>query len=381
MTPRRHSPTHRRPANRPPTLATLAEALGVSRMTVSNAFNRPDQLSPALRERILAEAKTLGYAGPNPVARTLSRGSTGSVGLVLDYPLTTAFHDPATVQFLHGVAEGCEERARGLSLVPRIAGRDAALVHTALVDGFILYCMAETDPRLDAVRERGLPYVLVDHQDGNARRVNIDDRGGARAAAEHLVTLGHRRFVVAMGYDNPATTAAEAEAVGPYHVHRERLAGWREGLAPAGIDWAAVPVASAPIEDRETGRIAGGTLLDRAERPTAVLAMTDLLALGIMDAAAERGVRVPEDLSVVGFDDIPEAALATPSLTTIRQPHHAKGTEAVRLLLDADVPTTVTLPTELVPRGSTISLPTEPAPGGSTVSLPTEHAPRGSTAP
>ena len=352
MTPRRLSP-----ADRPPTLATVAKVVGVSRMTVSNAFNRPDQLSPALRERILAEAKELGYAGPNPVAQTLSRGTTGSVGLVLDYPLTTAFTDPATVQFLHGVAEGCEERGRGLSLVPRIAGRDAALVQSALVDGFVLYCMAESDARLDAVRERGLPYVLVDHQDANARRVNIDDRGGARAAAEHLVALGHRRFGVVMGYDNPAATAAEAEAMSPYHVHRERLAGWRAGLEPAGIDWSAVSVDSAPIEDRVTGRIAGHKLLDRAERPTAVLAMTDLLALGVLDAVAERGVQVPEELSVVGFDDVPEAAQATPSLTTIRQPHHAKGTEAVRLLLDADAPTAVSLPTELVPRGSTAPAP------------------------
>src|SRR5215216_2830224 len=97
-----------------PTLATIAEAVGVSRMTVSNAYNRPDQLSPALREKILAKAAELGYSGPNPVARTLSRGETGSVGLVLDYPLTRAFTDPATVGFLHGVAAGCEERAVGL---------------------------------------------------------------------------------------------------------------------------------------------------------------------------------------------------------------------------------------------------------------------------
>ena len=107
------------------TLATVADAVGVSRMTVSNAYNRPDQLSPELRERVLAAAQELGYSGPNPVARTLSRGETGSVGLVLDYPLTQAFTDPATVEFLHGVAAGCEERARGLSLVPRIEGGDA----------------------------------------------------------------------------------------------------------------------------------------------------------------------------------------------------------------------------------------------------------------
>src|SRR5215213_6637964 len=115
-------------ANKPITLATIAEAVGVSRMTVSNAYNRPDQLSPALRERILDTARELGYGGPDPVARTLSRGETGSVGVVLDYPLTRAFTDSATVQFLHGVAAGCETAARGMALVPRIEGRDAALV-------------------------------------------------------------------------------------------------------------------------------------------------------------------------------------------------------------------------------------------------------------
>src|ERR1700754_1563023 len=109
------------------TLATVAQAVGVSRMTVSNAYNRPDQLSPDLRRRILAVAGELGYSGPNPVARTLSRGETGSIGLVFDYPLTQAFTDPATVQVLHGVAAGCEDRGLGLSLVPQIAGPDAAL--------------------------------------------------------------------------------------------------------------------------------------------------------------------------------------------------------------------------------------------------------------
>src|SRR3954451_21194122 len=116
-----------------PTLATIAEALGVSRMTVSNAFNRPDQLSAEMRERVLATAAELGYSGPDPVARTLSRGRTGSIGVVLDAPLTLAFSDPAAVELLHGIATVCEERELGMSLVPRIAGRDAALVQTALV--------------------------------------------------------------------------------------------------------------------------------------------------------------------------------------------------------------------------------------------------------
>src|SRR5918994_2154107 len=145
---------HRTPRpHRPPTLATVAAALGVSRMTVSNAFNRPDQLSPALRQRVLAAARELGYAGPDPVARTLSRGETGSVGLVFDYPLTLALADPATVELLHGVA-----------------------------DGFVLYCVMEGDARMQAVRDRRLPYVLIDHEPlAGAHRVNIDDRGAARS--------------------------------------------------------------------------------------------------------------------------------------------------------------------------------------------------------
>src|SRR3954466_14541256 len=101
-----------------PTLATLAEAVGVSRMTVSNAFNRPDQLSPELRTKVLAKAQELGYSGPHPVARTLSRGRTGCIGVVLDAPLTLAFSDPAAVQMLHGVATVCEERDPGVSLGP-----------------------------------------------------------------------------------------------------------------------------------------------------------------------------------------------------------------------------------------------------------------------
>src|SRR5262249_42739345 len=217
-------------SHRQATLATVAEALGVSRMTVSNAYNRPNQLSPALRERVLATARELGYPGPNPVARTLSRGEAGAIGLVLDFPLTHALADPATIELLHGVAVGCEERALGLTLVPRIVGRDAALIQSALVDGFILYSSPETDDeRLAAVRERGMPYVLIDFpQARDERSVNVDDRGGARKLAEHIAGLGHRKVAIVLPVDEPGTTAAEPEANATWHMRSERLAGWRE---------------------------------------------------------------------------------------------------------------------------------------------------------
>jgi DNA-binding LacI/PurR family transcriptional regulator len=340
------------------TLATVAEAVGVSRMTVSNAYNRPDQLSPELRDRVLAAAQELGYSGPNPVASTLSRGKTGSVGLVVDYPLTVAFTDPATVQFLHGVAAGCEQEALGLSLVPRIEGGGAALVQRALVDGFVLYCVPPGDERMDAIRARRLPYVRVDFDpEPDLLDVNIDDEGGAWAVAEHVTALGHRRVGIALPHDIPAAYGPDPDAAAFNHVAASRLRGWRAGLEAAGVDWSAVPVVGGPGKMRDTGRIAGGRLLDRADRPTAIIALSDLLAIGVLEAAAERGIEVPGELSVAGFDDVPEAATSTPPLTTVRQPHRSKGSEAVRLLLEGPAAESVVLPIELVVRASTAPAP------------------------
>ena len=342
-----------------PTLATVAAQVGVSRMTVSNAFNRPDQLSPALRVRVLDAARQLGYQGPNPVARTLARGRTGSLGVVFDYSLTDALTDPAASGVLLGVARECEERALGLTLVPLFAGADDTHVRTALVDGFVLYSVTRNDARLRAVQERGLPYVLVDHEptDG-APRVNIDDRGGARAMVDHVTGLGHRRIGFLFGWENPSATLAEAQANPIYFVGAERMAGWRDGLEAAGLD-AAAPIGTGPAHGRETGRIAAGRLLDGPEPPTAVLAFSDLLALGAIEAAAERGLDVPRQLSVIGFDDVAAAAAAAPPLTTVRQAHDEKGAAAVRLLLDPRDDDQLVLPAELVVRSSTAPPPQE----------------------
>ena len=135
-----------------PTLADVANRLGVSRTTVSNAYNRPDQLSPALRERVLSAAAELGYGGPDPVARSLRRGKAGSLGLVFDHRLRYIFDDPAAVLFLSGVAAGCEEQGTGLALVPQLPEGAAEVVRSALVDGYVMFCTPEEDERLDAVQ-------------------------------------------------------------------------------------------------------------------------------------------------------------------------------------------------------------------------------------
>jgi DNA-binding LacI/PurR family transcriptional regulator len=236
-----------------------------------------------------------------------------------------------------------------------------------------MFCTPEDDERLNAVMARGLPYVLVDFsQQVDGPRVNIDDRGGARQAAQHLVDLGHRRFGVVLPYsDEPyaeraIASAAHAEELAnpslrsPHvrwrcFIRHERLAGWREAIEPAGLDWSAVPVGSSYESDENAGYHAAAGLLDRADRPTAILCLSDVLAFGVVRAARERGIRVPHDLSVVGFDDIPDAATA--GLTTVFQDHAAKGEAAVRLLTSGG--DDVVLPTELVVRASSGPAPTE----------------------
>jgi DNA-binding LacI/PurR family transcriptional regulator len=360
-----------------PTLADVAKHIGVSRTTVSNAYNRPDQLSPALRERVLAAAGELGYGGPDPVARSLRRGRAGSLGLVFDHPLRYIFDDPAAVLFLSGVAAGCEEHGTGLALVPQLPAGAAEVVRSALVDGYVMFCTPEDDERLEAVIARGLPYVLVDYSPYvPGPHVNIDDRGGARAVAQHLVDLGHRRIGIVLPYEKwgteipygevPEATAERAEQlskpdrVTDYRrwrcfIRYERLVGWREALEGAGIDWSAVPVASAPGSDAETGHRAAARLLDRADRPSAIICLSDVLALGVMRAAAERGIRIPQDLSVVGYDDIGDAATA--GLTTVYQSHAGKGEAAVRLLGAGEDAEDVVLPTDLVVRASSGPVP------------------------
>src|SRR6187399_225959 len=189
-----------------PTLAAVAEHLGVSRTTVSNAYNRPDQLSPTLRERVLSAARDLGYTGPDPVARSLRRGKAGSLGLVFDHRLRYIFDDPAAVLFLAGVAAGCEEQGTGLALLPQMPEGAAEVVRSALVDGYVMFCTPEDDERLKAVIARGLPYVLVDYSPHvPGPHVNIDDRGGAHAVAQHLVDLGHRRYGIVLPYEKWGT--------------------------------------------------------------------------------------------------------------------------------------------------------------------------------
>jgi DNA-binding LacI/PurR family transcriptional regulator len=349
------------------TLTRIARELGVSAMTVSNAYNHPDRLSGDLRERILETAGRLGYQGPDPVGRSLRRQRTDVVGVLYSNPLTYAFDDPAAVSFLGGLSSVTEEADLGLLLVPAAGGgeskeRDPRAAAQAAVDGFVIYSMSDQEPLLAAALQRRLPAVVVDQPDKEGVPfVGVDDEGAARKAAEHLINLGHERFAIVSfglspdGHEGIADSDRQEQAA--MRVTRMRLRGYRAALEEADLAWSGVPVYECPGSAKELGYRAVEALFRSHQEPTAILALSDQLALGAIEWMTERRISVPQDVSVMGFDDIPAAASADPPLTTVHQDHAEKGIMAGRMLVahlhEEDAPGAGLLATRLVVRDST----------------------------
>ena len=330
------------------TLQDIADAVGVSRMTVSNAFNRPHKLSESLRATILQTAAEMEYAGPDPSARALARGRSGTVGLLLTDTLGEAFRDPVSSEFLVAVGDALAERSLALTLVAT-AGDSSPLGQDLPMDGAIVFVC---DPRVDLewLRHRGTPVVTVDQTPSKGvPAVNVDDAGGSRAAAQHLLDLGHRDIGI-------LTVSPDLD--GRIRPAAQRLLGWRQALAPAGVVPAFAYATPRPVT---AAYDAVRTLLDRPDRPTALLCFSDVFAAQAIRAADDLGLDVPADLSVVGYDDADFASTFRPALTTVRQEVGEKGRAAVTALLsliDGGTPKPrVLLGTELVVRDSTAAAP------------------------
>jgi DNA-binding LacI/PurR family transcriptional regulator len=353
------------------TLQQVAADVGVSAKTVSNAFTRPDQLSPATRKRVLAAAARLGYPGPNPLAAGLRRGRVGAIGFAYDNPLSYAFDDPVVVAVLAGISAVAEQAGSGLLLVPGSAPaeRNGAAVASAVIDGLVMFSLADDDPLLDAIRGRHLPFVVIDQPgpsslpgpfaDGSTPWIGVDDRAAAADAAAHLLALGHRRLgVVSFGlarHQVRGMADETAQQAATYAVTRRRLAGYRDAVVRAGTDWSTVAVAAGATSAVKEGAAMAAALLARIPRPTGLLCMSDRLAEGALQSARRLGLRVPDDLSIIGFDDAPGADAL--QLSTVRQPNRSKGELAARTLADLvtgrHTEPVQLLPTELVVRAST----------------------------
>lgn len=347
------------------TLLTLARALGVSRTTVSNAYSKPQKLSPELRARILATARELGYEGPSLVASSLRTGRTDAVGVLFTDDLGYAFSDPVSTLFLAGVAGEVQRAGYALSVVSSPRGSGRCALSKAMLDGLIVYSVDDDAPGLAIARARGFPVVSVDQQpEPGVAAVNITDRDGAAAAVAHLAGLGHTALAAVAVAAGPSSCGfVDAGATSRNHVVRERLAGWRSACLAAGIS---PPVTvSTPVNTREHGRHAARLLIAARTRMTGIVCLSDELALGVIAELTSQGIDVPREISVVGFDDSPLATLTPPHLSTVRQPVRDKGAAAARLLLSRLSGTAagdpLVLPTELVIRDTTAVPPRSPA--------------------
>jgi DNA-binding LacI/PurR family transcriptional regulator len=331
------------------TIKDIARISGYSKTTVSFAFNDPSRIGKDTHRKIIHIAEELGYI-PDPVARNLTLRRHGTIGLLLPEVISYAFFNPYMSQIVQGIGEVCERVNHSLTLIPPISESLMEGIRRAAVDGLITMGLEPGMEAVEFINRRHLPFVAIDGRiGGDFPVVGIDDRTAARAAMEHVLDLGHRRLaVVAFGAEPRISTSS--------HVKMERLAGYREALdaCDPGIAETVQYYYSAPsIAD---GRRIAAEILSGPNRPTAIVAMSDILALGLLDYLNARGIDVPGEMTVVGFDDIPESSLIRPQLTTVSQPGLDKGRYAadclMNLIAGTEGPDHIVLPAELVVRGT-----------------------------
>lgn len=327
------------------TAKAVARAAGVSPSSVSNAYNKPDQLSAPVRDHILAVAAQLGYHGPDPAGRALRSGRADVIGVLMTQHNSYAFSDPYAIGFLRGVAEELAASQTGILLLPPTA----AAVQRASIDAVTSLCLQSTAPAIEAALVRGIPVVSsVTDPRPDIDHVAIDDVAAGAQLGEHLARLGHRDVAVLLddGTHTPGTPA------GPEFVDNvDRLRGLRRALGDASIR-----LFTSSENNYNEGRAAVSSIWDARDRPSAIVAFSDTMALGVMDGLRERGAVAGADVSLAGFDDIPEASGR--GLTTVQQPIEEKGRRVARLMLDPDLPDRrVILPTRLVVRSSTAPAP------------------------
>jgi len=337
----------------PPTLEEVAKLAGVSRSTVSRVVNQHPNVRPEVRERVWEVIRKTGYQ-PHAAARSLATRRTRVIGLIIPQAVTTLFTDPYFPILIRGVADACNAHNYHLMLslfsrrrVQESRARQDLLYQQVLrgryLDGVVVSSAPLDDPIFPRLLEDGVPFIIVGrYPHERANYVDVDNVAGARMAVEHLLRLGHERVATITGPLNMCSG-------------QDRLEGYRQALAARGI-----PVDEDLIAEGDFTEQGGQAAMRRLlpHRPTAVFAASDMMAVGAIKVLREAGLRVPEDVAVVGFDDIPLASMVEPPLTTVRQPIEQLGSMAVELLVSLmenpgeETVHRVVLPTELVIRAS-----------------------------
>jgi DNA-binding LacI/PurR family transcriptional regulator len=314
-------------SSRRPTITDVARQAGVSPSTASVVFSGKTAVSDATRKRVLDAAESLGYTGPDPRAASLRRGRSGIVGVVFEEHLGAAFLDPVKTLMMDGLTDGVASLGAGLLLLRDHAplGTEPTLTTAPLDAAVLIGCSGMLRESLAGVTARGIPVVVIEGDAGEGiPKIGLDNREAQRQAASHLKALGHEEVAIVTlpvraGWERGWIEPGETFTV---EVTRERLAGARDVFPHARVFGAA---GSFIDEGLAAGR---AIFADPVARPTAVIAQSDLLAAGVIRAAEEVGLRVPEDVSVTGFDGIVVDGLAPYVLTTLVQPAADKGRAA-----------------------------------------------------
>ena len=327
------------------TIRDVAKRAGVGVGTVSRVLNDHPSVREQTRRKVLAAIAELDYS-PNPLARRLSLGRTLTIAVIVPF-----FTRPSFVGRLRGIEYALAESKYDMILfnVETTAKRDAyfrSVPRRERVDGMLIISLSPRDAEVEHFLQTGVPTVLVDASHHRLSRAVIADVDGGRMATQHLVDLGHRRI----GY-----VSDWLENQFNFVSSRERYQGYRQALEEAGIPFRPEYHRQGEYGRKEAREMALD-LLSLPERPTAIFAASDTLAIGVMEAARDVGLHVPNDLSVIGYDDIEISEYL--HLTTIRQPLFVSGVEGVELLFEAiaaspSTPRRVVLPVELVVRGTT----------------------------
>lgn len=326
------------------TIYEVARYAGVSTATISKVLSGKGYVSEATRERVFKAISELGYV-PSQRARALTQGRSFIVGLLVPYSSDQFFDDPHLISCMRGLEQVANQHDYNLLLSTARSPSDCAkLLRSSVIDGAIVIETNDNPLFVSALGTQRYPWVALGYPIASCGAVvHADDYQGAFRMTEHLLELGHRR--VAVIDSSPRPRAID-----------ERLNGVRNALARGGVTFDEALLATGDFSDA-SGYAAAEQLLNLPEPPSAIFALNDRMAFGVLRCAQNRGLSVPEQLSVAGFDDIPAARGSNPPLTTVRQFGERLGFEAGQALfalLDGnpqDAP--LVIPTELVVRQST----------------------------
>jgi DNA-binding LacI/PurR family transcriptional regulator len=344
------------------TLKSIAADLGITHTSVAHAFNNPEKISDALREKILKHAKSVNYHGPNPAARSLRTGRCGAIGIIFNDNLGYAFSDAHDLEFLKGVSSVCEEFATNIVLIPlRNPTVNPHELISAMVDGYILNATYKSNPSTQQALTMGLPAVLVDFENSDHISVLANDADAMKEITEHILSLGHKHIaVITFPLERGSRrlfTLDEDLKSDNYNV-TQRILGCRRAIEESDVESSSVIVLEA-LNGEKGGTDAAQKLLGINPLITAFICLSDRLAYGAMSGCNALGLDVPSRISVTGFDGMNQWAGGQdlPPLTTIRQDAFDKGAKAARALLSKDEANTnsktIKVDTTMVIDGST----------------------------